>query len=215
MTRVTRDEYEEMLNQAGDAAEDEADQNLLDETIAQRLAALADDGQEISEAEQAAATAEAPPTRPDGTVIGMGSRPMTKAMIEFAQGVIEGKSRRQAYRDAYPNAKGVDATISAAAARLSKDPRIKRMIEAGWEETQEALADDIQATRRYVGRALVALSRGAKQEGTRLRALELLGKHCGMFKDTLQAQEKPITAEDLRRELAGHLRLVSAAAKKA
>ena len=66
MTRVTRDEYEEMLNQAGDAAEDEADQNLLDETIAQRLAALAEDGQEISEAEQAAATAEAPPTRPDG-----------------------------------------------------------------------------------------------------------------------------------------------------
>ena len=107
------------------------------------------------------------------------------------------------------------STISAAAARLIKDPRVKRMIEAGWEETQEALADDRQATQRYVGRALVALSRGAKQEGTRLRALELLGKHCGMFKDTVQQQEKPITAEDLRKELAGHLRLVAAVAKKA
>lgn len=218
MTRVTRDEYEELLNQAGDAAEVEADQNLLDETIAQRLAALAEDGPGIGEAEQAAAAAQEPKTRSDGQVIGMAegrAKPLTPSMIKFAQGVIEGKSRRQAYRDAYPNAQAADNTISAAAARLIKDPRVKRMIEAGWEETQEALADDRQATQRYVGRALVALSRGAKQEGTRLRALELLGKHCGMFKDTVQQQEKPITAEDLRKELAGHLRLVAAVAKKA
>lgn len=218
MTRVTRDEYEDLLSRAGDAAESEADQNLLDETIAQRLAALAEDGPEIGEAEQAAAAAQEPKTRSDGQIVGIAegrAKPLTPSMIKFCQGVIEGKSRRQAYREAYPNAQAADATISAAAARLMKDPRIKRMIEAGWEETQEALADDIQATRRYVGRALVALSRGAKQEGTRLRALELLGKHCGMFKDTVQTQEKPITAEDLRKELAGHLRLVTAATKKA
>lgn len=218
MTRVIRDDYEELLEQAGDAAEQEADDNLLDETIAERLAALAGEGQAIGEAEQAAAAAEPPRERSDGQVVGMAegrARPLTQSQIAFAQGVIEGKSRRQAYRDAYPNANGADSTISASAARLARDPRIKRMIEAGWEETQEALADDIQATRRYVGRALVALSRGGKQENTRLRALELLGKHCGMFKDTVQAQEKPITAEDLRKELAGHLRLVTAAQKKA
>jgi hypothetical protein len=217
MTRVTRDDYEALLSEAGDAAESEADQNLLDETIAQRLAALADDGQDIGEAEQAAASAEEPRTRSDGQIVGIGegrARPLTQSQIKFAQGVIEGKSRRQAYREAYPNSQAADATISASAARLMKDPRIKRMVEAGWEETQEALADDIQATRRYVGRALVALSRGGKQENTRLRALELLGKHCGMFKDTVQTQEKPITAEDLRKELAGHLRLVTAATKK-
>lgn len=219
MTRVSRDDYEALLNDAGDAAEDEADQNLLDETIAERLAALAEGGPgDIGEAEQAAAAAEAPKTRGDGQIVGVAegrSRPLTQSQIKFAQGIIEGKSRRQAYREAYPNAQAADATVSASAARLMKDPRIKRMVEAGWEETQEALADDVQATRRYVGRALVALSRGAKQENTRLRALELLGKQCGMFKDTVQTQEKPITAEDLRRELAGHLRLVSAAAKKA
>jgi hypothetical protein len=219
MTRVTRDEYEDLLNAAGDAVEGEADQALLDETIAERLKALSEDGPgEIGEAEQAAAAAEGPRTRSDGQVVGLSegrAKPMSKQMIAFCQGVIEGKPRIQAYREAYNNTTAQNNTISAAAAKLMRDPRVKRMVEAGWEETQEALADDIQATRRYVGRALVALSRGAKQEGTRLRALELLGKHSGMFKDTVQTQEKPITAEDLRRELAGHLRLVSAVAKKA
>lgn len=218
MTRVIRDDYEEMLEGAGDDAEREADQNLIEETIEERLRALVEDGQEIGEAEQSAAHAQAPRQRADGQIVGIAegrSRPLTQSQVAFAQGVIEGKSRRQAYRDAYPNANGADATISASAARLARDPRIKRMIEAGWEETQEALADDIQATRRYVGRALVALSRGAKQENTRLRALELLGRNSGMFRDAVQTQEKPITAEDLRRELAGHLRLLSVVKRKA
>jgi len=217
MTRVTREQYEELLEAAGDAVEQEADQNLMDETIAERLKALAGEGEEIGEAEQSAAQADAPRQRGDGQIVGMAegrARPMTKSMVAFCQGVIEGKSRVQAYRDAYPESKAANNTVSAAASRLMRDPRVKRMIEAGWEETQEALADDIQATRRYVGRALVALSRGGKQENTRLRALELLGKHCGMFKDTVQAQEKPITAEDLRKELAGHLRLVNASRQK-
>lgn len=218
MTRVLRDDYERMLEEAGDDAEREVDQAALDETIAARLAALAEDGQEIGEAEQAAVAAESPPVRPDGQIVGIAegkSRPLTKAQIAFAQGVIEGKSRVQAYRDAYNNTNAQTSTIGAAATRLMKDPRIKRMVEAGWEETQEALADDIQATRRYVGRALVALSRGAKQEGSRIRALELLGRTAGMFRDTVEQKQAPVTAEQLRKELAGHLRLLSTAQKKA
>jgi uncharacterized membrane-anchored protein YjiN (DUF445 family) len=218
MTRVLRDDYERMLDEAGDAVEREVDEAALEETIAQRLAALADDGQEISEAEQAAAAADSPPVRADGQIVGIAegrSRPLTKAQIAFAQGVIEGKSRVQAYRDAYNNTNAQTSTIGAAATRLMKDPRIKRMVEAGWEETQEALADDVQATRRYVGRALVALSRGGKQENTRLRALELLGRTAGMFRDTVEQKQAPVTAEQLRKELAGHLRLLGSVAKKA
>jgi len=218
VTRVLREDYERLLDEAGDDAEREADEAALEETIAARLAALAEDGQDIGEAEQAAVAAEGPPLRPDGQVVGIAegkSRPLTKAQIAFAQGVIEGKSRVQAYRDAYNNTTAQTSTIGAAATRLMKDPRIKRMVEAGWEETQEALADDIQATRRYVGRALVALSRGGKQEGTRLRALELLGRTAGMFRDAQEQKQAPVTAEQLRKELAGHLRLLSSVQKKA
>lgn len=207
MARMSSDDYQRMLDQAGDEAEAEVEQAEEQALLDERLNLL---GPEVGEAGQAAALADAPRVRADGNVVGIDtpSRPLTPQQVAFAQGVIEGKSRRQAYRDAYPNAKGADATISACAHRLSKDPRIARMIAAGWEETTEALAEDVAAQRRYVSRALVALSKAGKQEGTRLRALELLGRAAGLFKDQTQAADKPITAEELRRELAGHLRLV-------
>lgn len=213
MGRMSSTDYQQMLDVAGDEVEAEADQAAMDELIEARLNALDMDGSTVGEAEQAAAAADPPRTRSDGQIVGISeqkSRPLTPQQIAFAQGVIEGKTRRQAYRDAYPNAKGADATISASAHRLSRDPRIARMIEAGWEETTEALAEDVAAQRRYVNRALVALSKGAKQETTRVRALELLGRAAGLFKDQTQTADKPITADELRRELAGHLRLVGA-----
>lgn len=218
MGKMTSADYQAMLDAAGTEAEQEAEQADIDALIAQRLNALAAGPDEISEAERMAAAAEGPRLRKDGQPAGSDTprgRPLTPAQVLFAQGVIEGKSRRQAYRDAYPNARGADATISACAHRLSKDPRIQALIQTGWEETAEQLADDAAAQRRYVARALVALSKAGKQEGTRLRALELLGRSAGLFKDQQQAEEKPVTAEQLRQELAGHLKLVGGMAKKA
>lgn len=141
-------------------------------------------------------------------------KPMTPAMQAFAQGVIEGKSLRQSYRDAYPNALGSDQSISASAARLSKDPRVVAMVREAWEQTQEALADDMAATKRYVMRQLVDLSKGANQEGSRLKALELLGRAAGLWREQQSQQEKPLTAAELKAQLAGHLRLVQASKTK-
>lgn len=217
MGKINREEYERILDDAGDDAEREADDNLLQELIDERLNALKAGGFEISEAERLAAQAEEPKERSDGKIVGISeqrARPLTGQQIAFAQGIIEGKSKRQAYRDAYPNSQAQDTTVSAQAAKLSKDPRIKKMIEAGWEETTEALADDQASTRRYVMRSLVALSKAGKQENTRLRALELLGRTANLFKEQ-QAVEKPITAEQLRKELSNHLRLVDVSKKKA
>lgn len=203
-----RRDYQAMLEAAGDDAEGDADESLMLE----RLNSL---GLEAGEAEQAAATAEPPRERLDGTVIGIAQgrppRPLSKNAIAFAQGVIEGKSRKQAYRDAYPESRGNDATISAAAHKLARDPRIDKLIRDGWSETTEALADDLVATKRYVMRSLVALSKAGKAEQTRLRALELLGRTSGMWRDQPAPTEAPVTAEQLRRELNAHLRLVNSA----
>lgn len=168
---------------------------------------------EGSEAERMAAAAEGPVQRADGTPRGQEGwkreRPLTQSQRAFAQGLIEGKSMRQAYRDAYPNAQAQDQTISAQASKLIKDPRIQRLVQASWEETQESLAEDMAASRRYVMRQLVALSKQAKQEGSRLKALELLGRSAGMFRDQQQEPQQAVSAEALKRELAGHLRLVA------
>lgn len=211
-------DYQAMLEAAGDEAEQAVSDQQLQDLIDQRLNALGAGIGDVGEPEAAAAAAEGPRLRIDGQAVGgeaPRARPLTPSMIRFAQGVIEGKSRRQAYRDAYPNAKGADATISACAHRLSKDPRVKQMIQTGWDETAEELADDRAAQIRYVNRALVALSKSGKQEGTRLRALELLGRAAGMYREQQADTEKPLTAEQLRQELTGHLKLVSIAKPKA
>ena len=115
---------------------------------------------------------------------------------------------RQAYRDAYPNAKGADQAITSSAYRLSRDPRIQKALQDAWGETIEVLAEDTAATKRYVMKELLALTKGGKQEGSRLKALELMGRAAGMFQI---ATDKPVdkpSAEQLRKELSGHLKLL-------
>jgi len=206
MNKTTSEDYLRALDEAGqDEAEDDG--------------VYTQDGPEPdSEAERMAQAAEGPKTRGDGKVIGAEGwkreRPLTLQQQAFCRGVIEGKSLRQSYRDAYPGAQASDQSISASAARLMKDERISRLIQEAWEETQEALADDTAATRRYVMRQLVALSKQASQEGSRLKALELLGRSAGMWRDQQQSTERPLTAAELKAALSGHLKLVGLTQRK-
>lgn len=188
-------------------------------TSAEYLAALEDasrddaglnDGDPVtSEAERMAAAAQGPKIRKDGTLVSMQRpRPLTDAQAAFARGLIEGKTAKQAYRDAYPNALG-EASVSTAAYKLNRDPRIQKLVQDAWDETQDALADDMAATKRYVMRQLVGWSKTAEAETTRVKAIELLGKAAGLFSGVHVSERKPLTAEQLKRELSGHLKLVN------
>lgn len=168
----------------------------------------------LSVAEQLAHAAESPKLRKDGEPKGSDihrPRPLSPRQVLFCQGVIQGKSLRQAYRDAYANDTGSDASISASANKLMKDPRIKQVLKEAWEETAEHLSEDLAASKRYVLKGLLALSKKAKQEGTKLKALELLGKAAGLFTPTDVQDKTVITADQLKRELAGHIKLLDSA----
>ena len=171
-----------------------------------------DEGPELSEAERLAAHAEPPKMRVDGKPKGTEEykrvQPLTASAMEFAKGLIAGKTMRQAYRDAYPNAKGSDQVITSAAYRLSRDPRIQNALQEAWGETVEVLAEDTAATKRYVLKELLALTKGAKQEGSRLKALELMGRAAGMFQQAKEVEAEKPSAEQLRKELSGHLKLL-------
>jgi hypothetical protein len=201
MDKVTKDEYLRALELA--SQDDDIDQNANDWS----------DG-DLSEAERLAAHADAPTLRVDGRPVGspLGDRPkpLTAAMTLFAQGLIQGKTYRQAYRDAYPLQTGADSTITTSAYKLSRDPRVQALVADALEETAEHLADDMASTKRYVMRQLVAHSKQAKQEGTKLKALELLGKASGLFTQVVGDADVPVTAEQLKRELGAHLKLVKA-----
>jgi hypothetical protein len=189
-----------------------------DELLAALEAVEMDDGEgwmdeaDLSEAERLAAHASPPPMRVDGKPKGADNytkpRPLTAPQMEFAKGMIQGKTMRQAYRDAYPNANGSDQVITSSAYRLSRDPRIQSTLQEAWGETVEVLAEDTAATKRYVLKELLALSKGGKQEGSRLKALELMGRAAGMFQPQVAEAAEKVSAEQLRKELSGHLKLL-------
>jgi hypothetical protein len=189
-----------------------------DELMAALEAVDMDDGEgwldeaDLSEAERLAAHASPPPMRADGRPKGVDAysrpKPLTAPQMEFTKGMIIGKTMRQAYRDAYPNAKGSDQVITSSAYRLSRDERIQKTLQEAWGETVEVLAEDTAATKRYVLKELLALSKGGKQEGSRLKALELMGRAAGMFQPQGAEVIEKVSAEQLRRELSGHLKLL-------
>jgi len=199
MEKISKEEYLRALEIANQ--DDNIDQNDNDES----------DG-ELSEAERLAAHADAPVLRADGKPVGTESytraRPLTPSQMMFAQGLIQGKTYRQAYRDAYPQQTGTDSSITTSAYKLSRDPRIQALMADALEETAEHLAEDMAGTKRYVMRQLVAHSKQAKQEGTKLKALELLGKASGLFTQVTGDKDEVVTAEQLKRELGMHLKLV-------
>jgi len=192
-------------------------------TKAEYQAALAEAGEhwekqsadEQSEAEQfahaLAKNAKKPRRRVDGLPVASEHKrgqPLTVGQQRFIQGVIRGQSLRSSYREAFQNDTGSDASISASANKLMKDPRVQEALKEAWGETIEHLVDDVVASKRYVLKGLLALSKKGKQEGTQLKALELMGKACGLFTPTEVQDKAPVTADQLKRELAGHLKLL-------
>jgi hypothetical protein len=196
MNQTKRSQYVEDVEQAGQ----EWDADIQESELAGK-----------SEAERLAHLAQKPRKRIDGRPVGSDHRRgkgLTISQHRFVAGVVRGLSLRQAYREAFQNDTGSDASISASANRLMKDPKIKMALEDAWGQTVEHLIEDVVASKRYVLKGLLALSKAGKQEGTQLKALELMGKACGLFTPMEVQAKAPITADQLKRELAGHLKLL-------
>jgi hypothetical protein len=171
----------------------------------------ADESPEQGEAERLASLAQSPEMRIDGRPKGSPRvKPLTQKQTVFAQGLIAGNTLEASYRLAYPDAQAKASVIKSNAWKLSQDVRIKAMVEASWGETVEAMTDDVEAVKRYVIKQLLHHSKTAKQEGTKLKALEMMGKSVGMFKqDQHTGDDVVVTAEQLKRELAGHIKLMN------
>jgi hypothetical protein len=154
--------------------------------------------------------AQKPKRRRDGLPVASEHKrglPLSPSAMAFIQGVIRGQSLRTSYREGFKNATGSDASISASANKLMKDPRVQEALKQAWGETIEHLVDDVVASKRYVLKGLLALSK-SDQPSTQIKALELMGKACGLFTPTDVIDKAPVTADQLKRELAGHLKLL-------
>ena len=179
------------------------------ENAAQQDGETVDDQWADTDAEVLARAADAPAKRKDGQVItAPKQRRLTEKQLAFVRAKISGLSNQDAYREAYPDDHSSSRVISANAYKLTRHPVIGQMLEDAWGETAEALTEDLAATKRYVLRQLLALSKGAKQEGSRLKALELMGKAAGVFTPSADVEVAAPSADQLKRELSGHLKLL-------
>lgn len=139
-------------------------------------------------------------------------RPLTRAQQAFVDGVVRGETYKAAYRAAYPGDSSTDAGISTSAYRLLKDPRIQKALRDAQEDAPERLLDDPAAMKRYVLTQLLRCASQFKQEGSKIKALELVGRATGVF--VLRTEQEPaaLTADQLRKELSAHLQLVDSTA---
>ena len=139
---------------------------------------------------------------------GLRKRPLTRAQLAFVEGVVRGETHKAAYRAAYPGDSSTDASISTSASKLLRDQRIQKALRDAQEDDPERLLDDPAEMKRYVMTQLLRCASQFKQEGSKIKALELIGKAAGLF--VLRPEQEPIapTADQLRQELSAHLKLV-------
>ena len=128
--------------------------------------------------------------------------------LMFIRGVLNGKTQKQAYREAYPADSSTDRNICVTANRLLHSPKIKAFVESINSSAAELLVDDRKETRRFVFRELIALSKQAKQERHKIKALELLGKSCGVFKPQVSGAVPAPNEQSLTDVLNDRLRTV-------
>jgi len=128
--------------------------------------------------------------------------------LMFIRGVLNGKTQKQAYREAYPADSSNDRNISTTANRLFHSPKIKAFVQGINSTAEDLLADDRRETRRFVFKELFALSKQAKQERHKIKALELLGKSCGAFKPADRGAVPAPSEQSLKDALSDRLRLM-------
>jgi len=133
---------------------------------------------------------------------------ITAKQRHFASLIVEGHSQRDAYRQAYDTNTMNEASISVNASRLANSPKIASLLEASLSKRTETIIGDQIATRRYVMEHLIDMHQNAKQENSKLKALELIGKSVSMFTDKVEQTVEAIDTDRLKAELSTHLDLL-------
>ena len=133
---------------------------------------------------------------------------LSAQQVMFVQGVLKGKTQRHAYREAYPNDRSTDRNICVTANRLLHSPKIQTFIQGVTDTADEKILEDKARTRRFVFRQLFALSKQAKQEQHQIKALELLGKSCGVFEPKVKDTVDNMSNSTLKNALTERLRLI-------
>ena len=127
---------------------------------------------------------------------------LTGKQEAFAQLVAKGAMLVEAYREAGYMPNGSDKTQWEAASRLMANSKVLarvKQLQADMEEDRRTIE---RRREEYVLKRLQEEAERAETDGSRVRALELIGKTIGMFTDRVETDDKTErAASDIEAEL--------------
>jgi hypothetical protein len=131
---------------------------------------------------------------------------LTAKQRKFAENVVNGMGIAEAYRNSYDAEAMKPASVQRRAAELMVDGKVRACMEAIAAEKRRLSEVSTVSDRDNLIRLLRQWSNGeAPATQTQLRAAELLGKACGLYRDVVEDhRERPaaLVAADLERKLA-------------
>ena len=188
------------------------DEVLGDDTGGFKIAAPALDSEQLRAAVESCTEKRTRDGKVYGVKLNAKGRVTAKQRL-FASLIVQGESPRDAYRKAYNCLTANESTVAVSANRLLKDAKISVLLQSSLDKREENLVSDAVATRRHVMTELLEHAQSMKSEGSKLKALELIGRAVGMFTDKVETKVEEVSTDQLKRELEGHLALLDQATK--
>lgn len=135
---------------------------------------------------------------------------LTAKQEAFAQGVANGLTLADAYRQSYNAENMKEASIYTEASLLMDNPKIAQRVSGIQQAREDKTLHDSARLRRLVLERLHQEATEAESDSARIRALELLGKSIAMFTDRVEQEEGVRSSTDLEQELIARLKSLSA-----
>lgn len=131
--------------------------------------------------------------------------PLTSKQDTFAVLIAEGIPSSAAYRQAYDASTMKPGSIWTEASRLSAHPQVAQRVEELRQEKEEERRLLRLSHAEAVLSQLEHEAMTAKTDSTRVKALELIGRHLGMFVDRVEVTTEERSAETIERDIRARL----------
>lgn len=119
----------------------------------------------------------------------------------FALNVAQGSSQADAYRTAYLPREMKPSTLWAEASRLASHPKVSARIEELKQEAERMRQAAAMDREEAILQRLEHEAMTAKTDTARIRALELLGRHIGMFRDRIEVEQVERSPEQIEADI--------------
>ena len=114
---------------------------------------------------------------------------LTRKQEIFACAIADGADRSNAYRVAFDADKMTAPAIWTEASRLGRNPKVALRVDELRAEAEEVRQTLLVGREEAILAQLEKEALGAKSDSARIRAIELLGKHLGLFTDRLETKD--------------------------